>query len=79
MSDSDSKYSDLPVEYRMMMRLLEDDVTPQNVEQHIADFREKLADLFSPESLSATEPYREKFLESVRRFSGYEPGRIANG
>jgi hypothetical protein len=69
---ADFDYSNLPPMYGAIMRLMEDDVTPANVEQHIADYRAKLADLFPPSALRATETYRENFLEAVRQFAAYD-------
>ena len=72
-------YLNLPPALGAMQRLLEDDVTPENVEQHIADYLAKLSTWFTPEQLKFLEPFLESFLESVRIFAAYEVGGRGNG
>ena len=72
-------YLHLPPALGAMQRLLEDDVTPENVEQHIADYLAKLSTWFTPEQLKFLEPFLESFLESVRIFAAYEVGGRGNG
>ena len=58
-----------------MLRLLEDDVIPENVEAHIAAYEESLADLFTPAQLEFLKPIREQFYQAVREFAAYDVGR----
>lgn len=72
-------YMHLPPELAGLQRLLEDDVTTENVEAHIADYLAKLPQWFTPEQIASTEPSRAAFLESVRAFASYEVGGRGNG
>lgn len=67
-------YLRLAPELGAMLRLFEDDVTPENVELHISAYMEKLPAWFSPEDLALTEPFRAKFLDAARSFASYEVG-----
>ena len=70
MADSDT--SNLPPEFRAMMRLMEDDVTPANAEQHIADYQAFLKTILGPaERLYLGNAHRE-FLETVRAYAAYQ-------
>ena len=71
-------YLHLPPYLGAMHRLLEDAVTTENVEQHIADYLAKLSTWFTPEQIASTEPGRAVFLESVRGFAAYEVGGRGN-
>lgn len=62
-----------------MSRLFEDDVTPDNVEQHIANYEAKLSEYFYPADIQALRPYRERFYEAVRGFASYDVGGRGNG
>ncbi len=75
MSFDNVTYLNLPPAFGAMQRLLEDDVTTENVEQHIAHYRANLATRFTPEQLKFLEPFLASFLESVRTFAAYEVGR----
>ena len=72
-------YLHLPPALGAIQRLFEDDVTTENVEQHIADYLAKLSTWFTPEQLKVLEPGRAAFLESVRGFAAYEGGWLGNG
>lgn len=72
-------YPNLPPYLGAMQRLMEDDVTTENVEQHIAEYLAKLSQWFTPEQIASTEPGRAAFLESVRGFAAYEVGGRFNG
>ena len=72
-------YLHLPPALGAMQRLFEDDVTTENVEQHIADYLAKLSTWFTPEQLKFLEPSRADFLEAVRGFAAYEVGGRGNG
>ena len=61
--------------FARMLRLLEDDVVPENVEAHIAAYEESLADLFAPSQLEELKPIREQFYQVVREFAAYDVGR----
>jgi hypothetical protein len=63
---------ELPGFFGWMMRLFEDDVTPENVEQHISEYLEKLKTVFKPESLALLKPTTDNFCEQVRAFSAYQ-------
>lgn len=58
-----------------MMRLFEDDVTPDNVEAHIAAYEASLASFFSQAQLDGLKPIRDHFYEAVREFAAYDVGR----
>ena len=58
-----------------MLRLLEDDVIPENVDAHIADYEASLAALFTPAQLEFLKPIREQFYRAVREFAAYDVGR----
>lgn len=67
-------YLHIPPEMGAMIRLFEDDVTPENVEQHISTYMEKLSAWFTPEELAVLEPCWDSFLSTVRAFAAYEVG-----
>lgn len=67
-------YLNLPPYLGAMMRLLEDDVTPENVEQHISAYLEKLHEWLTPDEIAPLNPFRDSFLEAVRSFASYEVG-----
>ena len=59
-----------------MLRLLEDDVVPENVEAHIADYEASLGALFTTSQLEFLKPIREQFYQAVREFAHYDNGRV---
>jgi hypothetical protein len=61
--------------FERMLRLLEDDVTPETVEAHIADYEASLGALFPPAQLECLKPIREQFYQAVREFAHYDNGR----
>ena len=67
-------YLHLPPYLGAMQRLMEDDVTTENVEQHIADYLAKLSTWFTPEQLKSSEPGRaQQFpLSLFRAFFNYD-------
>ena len=69
----------LPPVVAELQRLLEDDVTPDNVEQHIAEYEASLSQYFSPTEIQNTRLYRERYYQSVRAFAAYEVGGRSNG
>ena len=67
-------YLHLPPDLAGLQRLLEDDVTTENVEAHITDYLARLPQWFTPEQIASTEPSRAAFLKSARAFAGYGRG-----
>ena len=61
--------------FERMLRLFEDDVVPENVEAHIADYQSYLATLFTPAQLEFLKQTNEQFYQAVREFAHYDNGR----
>lgn len=58
-----------------MWRLFEDDVTPDNVEAHIAAYEASLPGFFSQAQLDGLKPIHDRFYAAVREFAAYDVGR----
>ncbi len=61
--------------FERMRRLLEDDVVPENVEAHIAEYAAYLETVFTPSQLDYLKPTNERFYQAVREFAHYDHGR----
>lgn len=68
-------YENVPPFLGAMLRFLEDDVTPENIEQHIADYRAKQADFFSPSDLACLKPFQERFENQMRVLASWDSNR----
>ena len=61
--------------FERMLRLFEDDVVPENVEAHIAEYESYLTTLFNPAQLEFLKSTNEQFYQAVREFAAYDVGR----